>query len=466
MTLCSRLSLLLASSLLLGACNATSPLFYEPVNKIVQTDLPSPDGSAGSIDSRVFSFRVITPIQNVDVFSVLQAAEPTFPNQQNTLPVAQLKVVQVAKEKIYAHDYLNAEEASVLAFDAARQYRFDPEVARLLMVEILHIYAQRRDANLKAFRDAAESRAQFFIEKNRKAQVEYNEQSKAAIENYFKNFPITTEQQAKQAEQRLAYQRSFRKNYEAYMAERIARNKSAQDEYARQAKAAHERYLKELDEQTARARAKEKRAQELRRLQFEQILAGQKLAGFSVKDMTTEAKPYSLMTLSNGDFMLEASQPLPAVIQLQVDAFTEPVPIPVLPQTSHGRLLVSINQDAQGHPLVLGGMDADSGAHFDLNQVLFTIQTDAGGRQQLDFLYPDGHTERFDLQKLQELQSETALQQLSPEAGQLDALALGQKRAAFGQIEYQLTPELSSMAPSDALDVLKGLGESMAQTGL
>lgn len=454
----SRLSLFLASSLLLGACTTLPAQFYEPVNKTLQTELPALNGAApGTENLSVFSFRVITPVENVDLFSIMQAAgEPIVRNQQNTLPIAQLTVVKVAKEKIYSHDYINAAEATVLAFDAARQYVWDPEVARQVMVEILKIYAQRRDADVGKFRKAAEERAQFFIGQNKIAQIEYAKKAKEAVKTYFNGIPVTTAEQEEARKKQLAEQTSFRKNYVQYSQQQAELNKRAQDEYAKQAKAALETYKKQLAYDIEQARKKEEEAQKLRKAQFDQLLASQKFSDFSTKDLAPD-RPYSLLTLTNGDFMLEANQPLPAVIQLQVDAFKEPVPIPVLPQTAHGRLLISINQDAQGHPLVLGGMDADSGAHFDLNQVLFKIQTNASGRQQLDFLYPDGHNERFDVAELENLNSATALQQLNPQRSQLDDLSLQQQRAAFGQIQYQLTPELAYMQPDQALDILNSV---------
>lgn len=460
----SRLSLFAAASLFLGACSAVPSQFYDPVNTKLQTQLPDVSGAApGTQNMHLFSFRVITPVENVNLFSIMQTAtnEPIVQNQQNTLPIAQLSVVKVAKDKIYSHDYLNAEEASVLAFDAARQYAWDPEVARLVMVEILKVYSQRRDADLKAFRKMAEERAQYFIAKNQIAQTEYNDQAKAAVTNYFNGLPVTTAEQEAARKKQLADQASFRKNYAAYSAQKIAENKRAQDEYAKQAKDALDKYLKQLDETTKQARKKEEEAQALRKAQFDQILGNQKFADFSVKDVSPE-KPYALVTLTNGDFMLESAQNLPAVIELAVDGIAEPIPVPVLPQTAHGRLLISINQDAQGHPIVLGGMDADSGAQFDLNQVMFKIQT-TGGQQQLEFLYPDGHTESLELAKLQDRTSDTDVAQLAPVSAKLDSLALQQRQSLFSQIHYQLTPELDYLPPAEALDILTSVTNSLPQ---
>lgn len=449
-------ALSLTASLLLGACSASSPLFYEPVNKVVQTDLPSLHTATGNQQS--FSFRIITPVKNVDLFSVLQTTEPTFPEQQNTLPVAQLRAVQIAKEKITRDKFVRPEEATVLAFEAYRQFSFDPEIARLVLVEVVKAYSQHRDAELVKFRNLAETRAQFFIEKNRVAAEEYKRQSQAVIDDYFDGIPnpqtYTIDEQNKQ--RRLAF---------AYSQERLVKNKIAQDEYNKQAKAALAEYLTRLDEQTKKAREKEEKAQALRKAQFEQILANQKLApvletigsGFGIK---ADTSPYSLMPLTNGDFMLEASQPLPAVIQLEVEPFTQPVSIPVLPQTSHGRLLISISSDAQGRPIVAGGMDASAGARFDLTEVLFTIQYDAQGRQMLEFLYPNGIVERLDIASLQNLQSNTALDKLNPEVSQLEALQLQQKHSLFSQVHYQLTPELEYLPPEQALQILEGVKKS------
>lgn len=457
------LPLLLAGSLCLGACNSLPAQFYDSVNTTLHTQLPDVNGAApGTDDMRLFSFRVITPVDNVNLFSIMQAAgnEPIVPNQQNTLPIAQLSIVKVAKDKIYSHDFLNPGEATTLAFDAARQYAWDPEVARLVMVEILKIYAQRRDADVTAFRKLAEERAQYFIAKNQAAQTEYNDQAKAAVKNYFNGIPVTTAEQEAARQKQLADQASFRKNYAEYSQRKIEENKRAQDEYAKQAKAALDKYLQQLDDATKKAREKEKEAQALRKAQFDQILANQKLADFSVKDLSPD-KPYALVTLTNGDFMLESNQPLPALIELQVDGIQDPVAIPVLPQTAHGRLLISINQDAQGHPIVLGGMDADTGAQFDVNQVMFKIQTGADGKRSLEFLYPDGHSENLDVAQLENLTSDTALQQLKPEVAQLDGLALEQRRALFSQIHYQLTPELEYLPPAEALDILNSVTDSL-----
>ncbi len=458
------LMLSLSASLLLGACSASSPLFYEPVNKVVSTDLPSLHTPAGS--QRSFSFRIITPVKNVDLFSILQTAEPTFPDQQNTLPIAQLKAVQVAKEKITKSKFLNPQEATVLAFEAYRQFSFDPEIARQVLVEVVKVYAQHRDAELVKFRNLAETRAQHFIAKNAVATEEYKRQAAAIQKEFFDGIPNpqqrTIEEQNKQRQ--LALSRSN---------ERLAKNRAAQEEYNRQAKAALATYLKRLDDQTRQAREKEEKAQALRKAQFEQILAAQafslsalnQLKGsnsseFTVKTEADSNSPYSLMPLTNGDFMLEASAPLPAVIQLEVEPFTQPVSIPVLPQTSHGRLLISISSDAQGRPIVAGGMDASAGARFAIDEVLFTVQYDAQGRQMLEFIYPNGLVERMDIARLQDLQSETALDQLNPEVSQLEALQLEQKHQAFGQVRYNLTPELEYLPPDQALQILDDVKKS------
>ena len=85
----------LASSLLL-ACQAT-PLSMEPVNGQAATQLPALS-AVTEPDLRIFSFRVITPIENIDVFSVLQAAGAKV---NTTLPVGQLKKCKSPKRKYF-----------------------------------------------------------------------------------------------------------------------------------------------------------------------------------------------------------------------------------------------------------------------------------------------------------------------------------------------------------------------------
>lgn len=441
-------------SLTLFACG--SSLSYEPLNTKLQTQLPSlhADGLSAD-DPRIFSFRIITPTEHVDLFSILQTADPITPNQK-TLPVGQLKAVQLAAEKINSSEFLKPEEATVLAFETAQMFNWDLEISRQVLVEVVRIYTSHRDAEVKKFREMAEERAQFFIAKNKRAQDEYNKQAKAVIDRYFGGIPnpqpVSYEEQLKR-----------REIYTREMQQRIEKNKRAQDEYNRQNKAALDKYLAQLDEQTKKAREKDQQAQKIREAQLDNLIGSQKLtapADFALKAQAGE-QPYSLLALTNGDFMLEARQALPAVIQLEVAPFKDPIAIPVLPQTSHGRLLVSITQDAQGRPLVYGGMDASSGARFDLEDVLFSVRFDQQGQQQLEFVYPDGRTQSMSIAELQNLNSETALNQLQPLEGKLELPNLQARKDLYGQIRYQLTPELEYLPPQQALEVLESIKNSV-----
>lgn len=454
-----RLSLFLAASLLLGACSTSAPLSYEPLNTKIQTDLPALNPTA---NAQVFSFRLITPIENVNPFAALQATEPISPRQQNTLPVGQLQAVQAAAKKITSGNFLKPEEATVLAFETSRMFNWDPDLARQVLVEVVKIYSAHRDRELKKFRDAAEARAQYFIGKNQAAIDEFKRQNAAIREKFFAGIPNP---QPRTVEE----QNKLRANYAAHMTRQIEKNRRAQEEYKRQADAYLVKYRAQLDEMAKKAREKEEKAQKLRQAQFEQILAQQKagilpelptLSDFAVQNVS-EPAPLSVLPLSNGDFMLESNEALPAVITIEVEGFSQPVPIPVLPQTSHGRLLVSISQDAQGRPVVQGGMDADIGATFALDEVVFAIQYDAAGRQMLEFTYPDGRLERFDLAQLQPLASDKALDQLEPERSQLDVAQLEARMAPFAQTQYQFTPELGYMNPGMAVDILAGVNLSL-----
>lgn len=444
---------LVSVQLILASCAMSPPLSIEPYQAQLQTNLPSLNPLD---DLRIFSFRLITPAENVDIFSILQATDPVTPNQ-NTLPVGQLKSIQVAKEKITSGGFLKPEEATVIAFDVASRFNWDKELARQVLVEVVHIYTRHRDAEVKKFREAAEARAQFFIEKNRIATEEYKRQSNAVIEEYFGEIPNPQPVS-------LEVQRKRRELYAQEMKYRYERNQKAQAEYQKQAKAALAVYLKDLDEQTRKAREKEKRAQEVRRMQFDAILAKQKGGLTSPTDfalLNENKSPYNLMALTNGNFMLESSNKLPAVIQLQVDSFALPIAIPVLPQTSHGRLLVSINKDTQGRPVVYGGMESENGERFDLNEVLFKVEYDAQGQQQVSFIYPTGRIDQLKVSDLEVLDSDTALNSLLPQTSQLDAAALELQRQPFAQVHYQALPELSYLDPGQAAEVLQDISKSL-----
>lgn len=445
----------LASSLLL-ACQP-APLSMEPINGLVQTQLPALN-AASETDLRLFSFRVITPIKNIDVFSVLQAAEPI----NTTLPVGQLREVQIAKEKILASEFLNPAQATTLAFEVSRQYSWDREIARQILVEIIGTYAQHRDRELKAYRVRLEARAQYLIEQNRIRQEELAERATDVRDRGFADQPLpqsrTIEEQNKQ-----------RVSFDAYIQNRIARNNAAQEEYKKQAKAAVEEYKRKLDETTKRARQKEEEAQAIRKAQFDAILARQgggflpEFATLSTDSSPADASqsPYQLLTLANGDFMLESRTALPAVIQLKVNDFDLPVTIPVLPQTTQGRLLVSIDKDAQGRPLVYGGMDADSGGRFDMTSPLFTLSYNDAQQQELEFFYPDGRLEHFDVTALQNLTSDNALQVLPGQNNQLEALQLQARQSVFSQLRYQITPELAYIEPEQALEIVQDVQASL-----
>ncbi len=448
------LTLTLASSFLL-ACQS-SPLSMEPINTQATTQLPALNAAAET-DLRLFSFRVITPIKNIDVFSVLQAAQVAA-DVNTTLPVGQLKEVQIAKEKILSSEFLNPALATTLAFEVSRQYSWDREIARQILVEIIGTYAQHRDRELKKYRDQLELKAQYLIGQNKIRQQELAERAEATRDRGFADKPLpqarTTEEQNKQ-----------RESFEAYIQNRITRNNAAQIEYNKQAKAAVEEYKRKLDETTQRARKKEEQAQAIRKAQFEAILDRQKngfLPDFTTMSADSSAQsPYQLLTLANGDFMLEAREALPAVIHLKVNEFDLPITIPVMPQTMQGRLLVSIDKDAQGRPLVYGGMDADSGGRFDMNSPLFTLSYSDANNQQLEFFYPDGRLEQFNVQALTELTADNALQVLPGQNNQLDAIQLQARQTTFSQLRYQITPEIDFIQPDEALAIVQDVQASL-----
>lgn len=198
---------------------------------------------------------------------------------------------------------------------------------------------------------------------------------------------------------------------------------------------------------TRQAREKEATANRIRQAQQEAL---------STQSLDAPV-PFALTALANGDFMLEARQALPAILELSVSPFTQPVLVPILPQTHNGRLLLSIEADAQGRPVVVGGMDAHSGGRFDLNEPVFALRYTASGGQELEFLYPDGRTESFDVAQMRELSSAEALQKLTPVNAQLSAEQLQLRQASLGQISYQFTPELRLMEPIKALELLESM---------
>ena len=460
---------MLALSLLgvLSACQSPS-LSYAPVNKSIQTQLPS---NSQSSPEQLFSFRLIAPTEHVNAFSVLQAQQNdpgVVSLRQKTLPVEQLEEVQVAKEKILNSEYLKPQEATVLAYETARIYSWDTEIARQIIVEIIETYTTRRNRVVAEMRATAEARALYFQRKAAIAQMERQRQSDAVREELFGSIPnphpISLEEQ-----------NDNRKRYFQYIQDRLTKAQRAQEEYNKQAKAVLERWQAERDEQTRRAREKEEEAQRVRATAFQQILNEQGIetvepqnppqqpqlannlagGGFGTQSLGDNAD-YTLTALANGDFLLDAQAALPATLQLKVKDFDLPVVVPIMPQTHNGRLLLSLEKDAQGRPLVKGGMDAISGFQFDLDGPVFTLKYLDDTRQELRYTYPDGRQEVFDVAALKTLRYEDT-RQLTPETLQLAPAAHESLRQDFAQIQYAFTPELEYMAPEQALDILSGL---------
>jgi hypothetical protein len=456
---------------LLGACQSPT-LSYAPVNKTIQTQLP--DAGAATVSEQLFSFRLISPTENVSAFSVLQAQQndPGVINlRQKTLPVEQLEEVRVAKEKILSSEYLQPQQATILAYETARIYSWDTEIARQIIVEIIDTYATRRNAEVKALRATAEIRALYFQRKAAAELMERQRQSDAVRDRLFGSIPnpqpIT-----------LAEQNENRTQYFQYIQDRLIKAQKAQEEYNKQAKAVLVRWQEERDEATRKAREKEEQAQRLRESAFKQILAEQgiptiepqnppqppRLNAGAAETFTTQAvsdtnTPYSLTALANGDFLLNAQAVLPATLSLKVKGFDLPVIVPVLPQTHNGRLLLSVEKDAQGRPLVKGGMDAISGFQFDMSGPVFVLKYLDDQHQDLTFTYPDGHQEHLDVQALQNM-TYAETHQLKPESLQLSPEAHTQLKNEFGQLRYEFTPELEFLPPEQALDILSGLGLS------
>lgn len=426
---------------LLAACQQT-PLSLEPVNKTLSLSLPPLSGAAPQLsDSQTFSFRLITPAENVDLFSILQFRLA----DQNTLPVAQLEEVQLARERILNEDFLQPDQIGILTYQTAALYNWDLEIARQIIVELTQTYVDKRDADHKRFIELADQRATYYREKGLRRITESTAQDAAVIEKMFGGIPTVKPVDEEERQRRFD-------NYVAYTAYMAEKNRRAQEEYNRQAKAAHDKLMTQWDEQRERARAKEERANEIRQQQLEALLGVQSL---------NEERPYDLLALANGDFMLKARASLPAVIQLKIDGFDQAIAVPVLPQTRQGRLLLSVQKDAQGQPLVLGGLDAPSGLRFDLNAPMFSVSTRSDGSQELNFLYPDGRSETFDISDLQPLSSEQALQTVSPRETSLNPAQLSQLRSQLQDLRYQFTPELAYMDPLQAAAVLENLNRAL-----
>jgi hypothetical protein len=437
---------LLLSSLFFLASSCTTPIGTDPVNTRLQLPGLPPIAGPQNIQtaaSQLFSFKIITPIKNVDLFSVLQVAATTPEGaalRQAALPVGQLKEVIAAKTKIESSAFLNPSLANTLAFDTARLFNWDTEVARQVMVEVIQIYIAHRDKEVEKWRAGAEERAQRYIKEAKALQDEKTRQDKAiqpppklGITDRDVNDPGV-------------------KAYINYITDAKKKNDRATAEYIKQAKAAHEAYLVKLKEQME----KDKKKREM-----DAIIAQDRIAG-QIKQLQTqslnEVQPYTLHTLSNGDFILEANgdNVLPAVIQLKVDGFNDLVSIPIMEQTNNGRLLVSIDSDEQGRPFVRGGMDNASGNKLNLAEPMFTLKYTPENLQELAFLYPDGQVQQFDVAKLAALTRwDQQPSQVAPQISRLDADALRLKQAAFSEIQYEIIPILNQMPPDQALDILQ-----------
>lgn len=424
----------------LGACQTQSPLSMEPVNTTLNLSLPPLEASSEPHDRQTFSFRLIAPAENVDLFSILQFRLA----DQNTLPVAQLQEVQLAQERILNDDFLQPDAIGLLIYQTAAFYNWDLEIARQIIVELTQTYVDKRDADHRRFIELANQRATYYREKGLRRITESVAQDAAVIESMFGNIP--TVKPVDEAERQKRFD-----NYVAYTAYMTEKNRRAQEEYARQANAAHERMMAQLDDQRRQAREKEERANEIRQQQLEALLGVQSLS---------EERPYDLLALSNGDFMVNARAQLPAVIQLKVGGFEHPVSVPVLPQTRNGRLLISVQKDANGYPQVFGGLDAPSGLRLDLNSPMFQIRYLADGSQELLFLYPDGRSEAFAVQELLPLQSHQALAQVQARVPDLGAAQITHLRENLQQLRYQFTPELAYMEPLQAAAVLENLNRA------
>lgn len=441
-------TLILGWGLLFSVTACTPPLSTDPVN--TRLDLPGlpPLTAEVSNASQLFSFRIITPLEKVDVFSILQSIRPAgITLRQAALPVSQLKEVQAAKKRIESSEFLVPQEANTLAFNTARLFNWDTEVARQVLVEVVKIYTTHRDREVAKWRESTEARAQQVIARAKAKQDEINRQDAELYKRIYKLKPSINDRDRNDPGV---------KRYISDRLDRLKRNQRAQQEYARQAKAAHEKYLTQLKEKMEQDRKKAEQAAKIRDQLVQDMLKTQSLS---------ESQPFYLHTLQNGDFILEASagQVLPAVIFLRVTGFEQLIPVPVLKQTHNGRLLLSIDTDAQGRAMVRGGLDADSGGQFDLQEPVFTIQTQADGRQQLDFLYPDGRVESFNIHELAELSRwDEQPTLLPPRVSTLSPDVLEQKQTDFAQIRYEFLPVISEMPSEQALDILNTLQQPLS----
>lgn len=177
---CVSVSLLVSG---LSAC--TPPLSTAPLNQRIQTSLPALAGTADADGLDIFSFRIITSPEKVDLFSVLQVERKPW----LTLPVGQLREVIAAKQKISEMEFLQPEYATKLAYETSRFYNWDLELARQVLVEVVQAYVDHRDSKMDAYRRYAAERATYFIEANRREQEEVQRQSQAVIEKQFYGVP-------------------------------------------------------------------------------------------------------------------------------------------------------------------------------------------------------------------------------------------------------------------------------------
>lgn len=441
------LPVLILTGVLVGGIPAcTPPVSTDPV--YTRLELPHlPPLQTELSASQLFSFRIITPLEKVDVFSILQTIKPAgITLRQAALPVNQLKEVQAAKQRIESAEFLAPEEANVLAFNTARLFNWDTEVARQVLVEVVKIYTNHRDREVEKWRASVEARAQQVIARAKAKQDEINRQNEALYKRIYQIKPAVNDRDLKDEGVR---------RFIADRLDRLKKNQRAQEEYARQAKAAHEKYLAQLKEKIEKDRQRAEKEAKMREEMLKRALTTQSLK---------QDHPFYLHALQSGDFILEASpgQAFPAVIYLRVEGFASLIPVPILKQTHNGRLLLSIDTDAQGHPFIRGGLDAPSGGQFDLQAPVFTIQTQADGRQQLDFLYPDGRVESFDIDQLDALSRwDEQPTRLPPRVSQLTAESLQAQHNLFAQIRYEFLPVISEMPSEQALDILQTLQQPL-----
>ncbi|PIQ23722.1 hypothetical protein COW36_20290 [bacterium (Candidatus Blackallbacteria) CG17_big_fil_post_rev_8_21_14_2_50_48_46] len=429
-------------SLSVSACS--TPLSTDPINtRLNLSALPPIEGpqNVQTAAAQIFSFRIITPVKNVDIFSILQTIKPAgITLRQAALPVSQLKEVQAAKQIIENSAFVDPGTANRLAFDTARFYNWDIEVARQVMVEVVKIYTTHRDLEVAKWRKATEASAQKVIARAKAKQDEITKQDQDLYKRIYNPKPGINDRNT---------DNPGVKRYIIDSADRLEKNHRAQAEYQRQAKAAQEKYLEEL---------KVKLAEDRKKAELEAKLRDQRVSGLIKTQSIDSEAPFHFYTLHNGDFMIEtgSAQALPPVIQLKVDGFELPISIPILAQTHNGRLLVSIDADAQGRPVVRGGMDDSSGGRFDLQAPVFTLKYGENLQQELSFLYPDGKVETLDIGQLSQLSRwDQQPQLLPPRVTQLDPENLRTKLDAFAQISYQFIPVISDLPPDQALDLLQ-----------